>query len=387
MAKFFTHVLFLFLLSCCIITQAGLGYKLTGLLSESNNNHLSTQQNRDVLVSRHKRAIIRGKSYRWTTLTDVRGQGNFVVIPYVIHSSLGSSAKQALTEAFQEYKRYTCVRFVPRTSQEDYLKIFYGQGCYSPIGRQGGQQPLSLGNNCDVRGHVIHELMHALGFLHEQNRPDREKYIKVLWDNIKSKMTSQFKRYANDEVTSLGESYDYSSIMHYGDKEFSRNGQQTIKSKVESSPKIGQLNGFSAIDIKQINKLYSCPKVANRADIYNYKVMVHTGKQLMAGTNARVYINLFGQSLGQLQSSSESEVATGGKKDDFERGSVKTFLTVSPYLGTLKKLTIRHDQSGLFSGWFLVKVIVTDPKNGRIYTFPCNSWLEGSNTNRTLTPT
>lgn len=46
---------------------------------------------------------------------------------------------------------------------------------------------LSLARSgCLYHGTVQHELLHALGFNHEQTRSDRDKHIKVLLQNVQS---------------------------------------------------------------------------------------------------------------------------------------------------------------------------------------------------------
>lgn len=49
-----------------------------------------------------------------------------------------------------------------------------------------GAQKLSLGlgNGCNLTATVMHELLHALGFWHEQSRADRNLYVEILWENI-----------------------------------------------------------------------------------------------------------------------------------------------------------------------------------------------------------
>ncbi|KAJ1371579.1 Astacin (Peptidase M12A) [Parelaphostrongylus tenuis] len=105
--------------------------------------------------------------------------------------------------------------------------------------------------------------MHAVGFFHEQSRTDRDDYITILWNNIQPGMqgqvnSRQFEKYGHGMIQSLGTTYDYSSIMHYGDKAFSRNGQPTMVPKKKGA-QIGQRVGFSKTDIQKINKLYGCP--------------------------------------------------------------------------------------------------------------------------------
>lgn len=45
-------------------------------------------------------------------------------------------------------------------------------------------QNLSIGARCDTKAIVEHELLHALGFYHEQSRSDRDDYVKIWWDQI-----------------------------------------------------------------------------------------------------------------------------------------------------------------------------------------------------------
>lgn len=92
--------------------------------------------------------------------------------------------------AIAEYHKLTCVKWVQRTgSERDYVYFTNGNtGCWSSVGRIGGRQELNLQSpGClTKKGTVMHEMMHALGFLHEQNRWERDKYVTVNYNNIQT---------------------------------------------------------------------------------------------------------------------------------------------------------------------------------------------------------
>ena len=54
---------------------------------------------------------------------------------------------------------------------------------------------------------------------------------------------------------------------------------------------------------------------------------------------------------------------------------VDEFMLECPNMGTIKRLRIGHDNSGLGPGWFLDKVIVDDIEQNRVYEFPCQRWF------------
>ncbi|KDR20609.1 Zinc metalloproteinase nas-6 [Zootermopsis nevadensis] len=106
------------------------------------------------------------------------------IIPYVISSSFSVYERSVIAAAVLDFYAYTCIRFVPRTTQWDYIHLQKGAGCSSLVGRFGGGQQVSLGAGCLYKGIVEHELMHACGFWHEQSRGDRDEYVRILWNNI-----------------------------------------------------------------------------------------------------------------------------------------------------------------------------------------------------------
>lgn len=69
---------------------------------------------------------------------------------------------------------------------KNYIKFINGDGNYSSVGMRGGEQILSISKYDSNKGTALHEIGHALGLIHEQQRRDRDEYININWDNIQS---------------------------------------------------------------------------------------------------------------------------------------------------------------------------------------------------------
>ncbi|XP_035230201.1 zinc metalloproteinase nas-13-like [Stegodyphus dumicola] len=158
-----------------------------------------------------------------------------------------------------QFQNLSCIRFIPRSLEEDYIYITPNGGCASYVGRMGGEQTLSLGIGCYSKGIIMHELMHTLGFVHEQSRPDRDDFVTVHWENVKEGREGNFKKYDWPVIHLLKEDYDYSSILHYSRFAFSKDPKKkpTLEPKKKDA-KIGQRSYLSKGDIRKINKLYQC---------------------------------------------------------------------------------------------------------------------------------
>lgn len=60
---------------------------------------------------------------------------------------LASYDKDLLRLSMDEIELNTCIKFVPRTYEYDFIHIWSGGGCSSAVGRQGGQQLVSITTN------------------------------------------------------------------------------------------------------------------------------------------------------------------------------------------------------------------------------------------------
>jgi len=189
---------------------------------------------------------------------------------------------------FDEYKRVLgdCITFCERNTECDnlpvnkrnYIEIKFGKGgCWSSVGMNGGRQQVNLQfPSCmGTAGTPMHEIMHALGFFHEQSRPDRDSYVIIAGPNIQSGRKRNFDKM---KTTKAYDHYDYDSVMHYNVYAFRNKKwggymeqltrtifpmpfslhaiQMQLKNKGRGVM-IGQRDGLSNCDELKIRRLYS----------------------------------------------------------------------------------------------------------------------------------
>uniref|UniRef100_A0A8C2WC52 Metalloendopeptidase n=1 Tax=Cyclopterus lumpus TaxID=8103 RepID=A0A8C2WC52_CYCLU len=189
---------------------------------------------------------------KWGKFTDGK-----VYIPYYLTNHFSSREKAIITRGLESFSSFSCIRFRPsRSSDRDWLSIESQNGCYSFIGRRGGKQVVSLARSgCLYHGTIQHELLHALGFNHEQTRSDRDNHIRVMLQNVQSGMEHNFRKIA---TLNQGTPYDYGSVMQYHKYAFSKNNQPTMVPIPNSNVNFGNAKEMSRTDIARLNTLYGC---------------------------------------------------------------------------------------------------------------------------------
>jgi len=182
-------------------------------------------------------------------------------VAYEVTGSIDTLGRRGIRLAIKEFAAKTCITFREKTSEDtDYISFIKDGGCWSYVGRTGGRQEVSIGSGCHHQTTVVHEIIHALGFFHEQSRPDRDDFITINFQNAGAGARHNFEKQKNTVVTTLGHAYDYASVMHYSRTAFSINGKPTIIAKRNPNQVLGRgysdTAGMSTIDAGQLNVMY-----------------------------------------------------------------------------------------------------------------------------------
>ena len=180
------------------------------------------------------------------------------IIPYVIDPELSHPfvlRPDATQKAIQHWNENTVIRLVERTDQPNWVRfVSRAGGCRAPVGMVGGEQKVLLSESCGP-GAIVHEIGHAVGLWHEQQRNDRDPHVWV-WSNPFIPPNARYSQKKGRLGLDIGP-YDYGSVMHYTFRGqlnpippgivLGKGGQQVWKSSDR---------GLSPGDIDGVSRLY-----------------------------------------------------------------------------------------------------------------------------------
>ena len=102
-----------------------------------------------------------------------------------------------------------------------------------------------------------------------------------------------------------------------------------------------------------------------------YEVKVYTGDKRGAGTDANVFLTIY----GLTGDTGERELKKSENINKFETNQCDTFIIKAIELDELQKIKIRHDNKGGGAAWYLERVEIFNPSTNRSYLFNCQNWL------------
>ena len=135
------------------------------------------------------------------------------IIPWQINVAPSDPTHGEILSAISHWERHTPLRFARFDAGRGTGRLRFngapaGGGCSAELGYRSDYNDVWLAPEC-LTGNIIHEIGHALGLIHEHQRPGRDSYVDINEPNIK-----RGDQYSQQSGFNLG-GYDYRSIMHY----------------------------------------------------------------------------------------------------------------------------------------------------------------------------
>ncbi|KAK0407196.1 hypothetical protein QR680_019069 [Steinernema hermaphroditum] len=181
---------------------------------------------------------------------------------------LTEEVKQGVRNGMAFWEKHTCVRFHEVADPSNppswpIVKILdNGPICLtSGIGRWSKkEQIISMGPRCTSLHSSTHELGHALGFMHEQQRWDRDTRIRIDKSNMIPAADIEYETYDKSVNNNYGKPYDVGSVMQYPPYSYAIDKTKPVMIALDPDYQyaIGKAWKPSFGDIYEMNMLYSC---------------------------------------------------------------------------------------------------------------------------------
>ncbi|XP_063392031.1 uncharacterized protein LOC134677479 [Cydia fagiglandana] len=157
----------------------------------------------------------------------------------------------------------TCLKFapvmVPPAGREHVLTFENPRGtrkCEIHVHGHSKEEPhiVTLGYDCLQSPWMDRIVLRALGLPFEHNRQSRDSYIDVQFENIEQHAIPLFTKDIALPAALRALPYDVNSVMHFGDRDYSKNGHRTIIFKDRGTRQ--KWDGPSELDFRKIEIIY-----------------------------------------------------------------------------------------------------------------------------------
>lgn len=177
------------------------------------------------------------------------------------------SCEETMKKAMTIWEKDTCIKFRPANTTEDasYLRFISGEGeQHVHVGKQFEDKPQDVPlYSCMWLKTLVPIIGSSLGLIDEQNRPDREDFLEIHYDNIMEGKSDDFKKIDEENILDGNIEYDFTSAMQPSRIISSVNGNSTITPlDMNFVGLMGRTRRRPSFrDIKRVNNIHGCTDI------------------------------------------------------------------------------------------------------------------------------